>query len=102
MRKGWARSVPLSGSAVFLIALGTAVGQSTAADPVQQHIRLAEQDLRNHDLAGAEHEYRAILTADPLNGEAWTGLGVLLYGSGRTQAASEALGKALGIDPGSQ
>lgn len=53
-------------------------------------------------MASAEREYRAILAADAQNSEAWTGLGVLLYGSGRANEAVPALQSALRIDPGAK
>jgi predicted Zn-dependent protease len=66
---------------------------------MQEHREKAEQALRAHDLAGAEREYREMLTIDPRSSSAWTGLGVLLYGSGRAEAAYESLKKALTLDP---
>lgn len=101
MQMGWARRIVLCGSAVLLIFSRLASAQDTSLTPVQQHTARAEQDLRVHDLAGAEHEYRAILTLDPANSEAWTGLGVLLYGAGKPQEAAEALQTALKVDPSS-
>jgi tetratricopeptide (TPR) repeat protein len=74
-------------------------GQSPAPDRLREHREKAEQDLKSHDLAGAEHEYREMLAIDPQSSSAWTGLGVLLYGSGKAQAAYESLQKALTIDP---
>jgi len=73
--------------------------QTPAPDPMQQHREKAEQDLKSHDLAGAEHEYREMLSIDPHSSSAWTGLGILLYGTGKAQPAYEALQKALSIDP---
>jgi predicted Zn-dependent protease len=99
MHTGWARSLPALASAVLLIACGAAAAQSAPSNPVEQHTARAEEDLRNHDLAGAEQEYRAILAAQPQNADVWTALGVLLYGSGKQQAAAEALEKALSIRP---
>jgi tetratricopeptide (TPR) repeat protein len=59
----------------------------------------AEQSLRAGDMAGAEREYHQILALDPQNSQAWTGLGILLYGSGKAEQAGEALQRALNIDP---
>jgi tetratricopeptide (TPR) repeat protein len=84
-------SALLTGSCI-LLAQSAPVG-------LLQHTQKAEQSLRAGDLAGAEREYRAILALDQQNVQAWTGLGVLLYGSGRAELASEALQKALNIDP---
>jgi predicted Zn-dependent protease len=78
---------------------GLLCGQSASPDRLQEHRERAEQDLKAHDLAGAEHEYREMLAVDPQNVSAWTGLGVLLYGSGRAGDAHAALQKALIIDP---
>lgn len=85
----------------FLISLAPHLlqGQSAAPDRLREDREKAEQDLKSHDLAGAEHEYREMLAIDPQSSSAWTGLGVLLYGSGKAQAAYEALQKALTIDP---
>lgn len=96
MRTEWARAAIAIGSIVLLVASGAAIAQSPPADPVQHTARL-QQDLRVHDLAGAEQEYRAILASDPRNGDAWMGLGVLLYGSGKFAAAVDALEKALSL-----
>jgi tetratricopeptide (TPR) repeat protein len=76
--------------------------QSNSSDPLTQHMEKAEQALRANDMASAEREYRAILAADAQNSEAWTGLGVLLYGSGRANEAVPALQSALRIDPGAK
>lgn len=64
-----------------------------------EHRARAEQDLKSHDLAGAEREYREMLAIDPQSSSAWTGLGVLLYGAGKATPAYESLQKALSIDP---
>ena len=59
----------------------------------------AEQALHANDLAAAEHEYREILALDAKNTQAWTGLGILLYGAGKTEKALQSLQMALTIDP---
>lgn len=59
----------------------------------------AEQALRVQDFPGAMKEYRAMVAADPQNSQAWTGLGVLLYGSGHAAEAANALTAALRINP---
>jgi len=99
MRTGRARSVAALGPGLMLITCSMVCAQSSPETSVQQHAQKAEQDLLAHNLAGAEQEYRQMLTLDPLNAAAWTGLGVLLYGTGRPQMAEETLRKALGIDP---
>jgi predicted Zn-dependent protease len=98
IRDSWIRRVV----AVFLLALPatphTLRGQDVSAQ-IQAHTANAEHALRADDLAAAEREYRAILALNPDNSEALTGLGVLLYGSGRAEEASVALNHALKIDP---
>lgn len=101
MRTGWASRAPVFSSAVWL-AFSCVLSAQTPRALLQQHVNQAEQDLRAHDLAGAEHEYRAILALDPDNSQAWTGLGVLLYGAGRLAEASTALESALKFDPTGQ
>ncbi|WP_255424352.1 tetratricopeptide repeat protein [Acidipila sp. EB88] len=59
----------------------------------------AEAAMRAQDTPAAMREYRAILAADPRDSEAWTGLGVLLYGSGQAAEAVAALHHALELDP---
>ena len=71
-------------------------GQDTAQ--IQEHTANAERALLADDLVGDEREYRALLASNPENSEAWTGLGVLLYGSGKAQQTAAALDKALKID----
>lgn len=73
-------------------------GQDLPAQ-IQDHTAKAEHALRANDLAGAEREYRALLALNAEDSEAWTGLGVLLYGSGKAQEAAGALNQALKIDP---
>jgi tetratricopeptide (TPR) repeat protein len=77
-------------------------GQDAKGGLLEQHIAKAAQALRTGDMAGAEREYREILAIDPQNSQSWTGLGVLLYGSGKAQEAVEALESALKIDPGAE
>jgi len=91
-------------AAVLLLPLAATPGflqaqlQDSSAS-VQQHTANVERALRADDLAAAEKGYRAILAISPDNSQAWTGLGVLLYGSGRAQEASVALTKALQLNP---
>ncbi len=70
-----------------------------SASPVAGASARAEAALRTGDTAAAMQEYRAMIAADPNDSQAWTGLGVLLYGSGRAAEAQEALTKALAMDP---
>ena len=76
------------------------VAQENSSEQIAQHTQKAEQALRANDMAGAEREYRIILAIDPQSSQAWTGLGVLLYGTGRTDEAIPVLQNALRIDPG--
>jgi predicted Zn-dependent protease len=91
-------------SVIAFLILWTAccllAAQSSPPDSLAQDMEKAAQALRSNDMAGAEREYRAILAADPQNSRAWTGLGVLLYGEGRSGEAIPALQSALRIDPG--
>jgi tetratricopeptide (TPR) repeat protein len=75
--------------------------QATSMDQFHQHVLKAEQALRSNDLPGAEHEYREMLTIDPQSSQAWTGLGIVLYGMGKEDLAIQALQSALKIDPSS-
>ncbi len=59
----------------------------------------AESALRAQDFPAAARAYNAMVKADPTNSEAWTGLGVLLYGSGKAAEARDALLKALSLNP---
>jgi predicted Zn-dependent protease len=99
MRTRWVRRNLAIGLTALLTASCQLPAQSAAANLLQQHMEKAEQALRASDLAGAEREYREILALDPANSQAWTGLGVLLYGSGKAEQASQALQRALKIDP---
>lgn len=99
MRIGEARQTIIAAWLALAILPGLLSGQSLSPDRMLEHREKAEQALKAHDLAAAEHEYREMLAIDPQSSSAWTGLGVLLYGSGRAEAAYEALQKALSIDP---
>ena len=85
---------------VFLLDFYSLAAQSNSPDSISQHTQKVEQALRASDRAGAEREYRQIVTLDPENGQAWTGLGVLLYGEGKSGDAVAALEHALRVDPG--
>jgi predicted Zn-dependent protease len=99
MRSRWVRRSVLLGFTVLLSASCSLSGQSSSDNSLQQHMAKAEQSLRAGDMAGAEREYHQILALDPQNSQAWTGLGILLYGSGKAEQAGEALQRALNIDP---
>ncbi len=86
----------------LLFSGGTAIFTANAQAPspsLQDHSARAEQALRSADIPAAMQEYRAIVAADPNNSQAWTGMGVLLYGSGHAAEAAEALKHALNVDP---
>ena len=99
MRIGEARRTLIAALLTFVTLPCLLRAQSSPSDRMQEHRERAEHCLEVHDFAGAEHEYREMLAIDPQSSSAWTGLGVLLYGSGRAEAAYEALQKALSIDP---
>jgi tetratricopeptide (TPR) repeat protein len=73
-------------------------GQDASAE-LSRHRQNVQQALRANDRETAEREYRAILALDSGNSEAWTGLGILLYGEGKAADSQTALRKALGIVP---
>src|SRR5450755_3278800 len=75
----WIYSVSVNALLLTPVVLAA---QSTLSNPVQQHIEKAEQALRASDKATAQREYNEILKLDPQNAQAWTGLGILLYGLG--------------------
>jgi cytochrome c-type biogenesis protein CcmH/NrfG len=87
---------------VFLLDFYSLAAQSNSPDSISQHTQKVEQALRASDRAGAEREYRQIVALDPENGQAWTGLGVLLYGEGKSSDAVAALEHALRVDPGAK
>ena len=86
-------------AAVLLGASLNSLGDDAASAKVALHRQLAEQALRADDRATAEREFRAIVVIDPRDSQAWTSLGVLLYGKGKAEEASHALQSALRIDP---
>ena len=86
-------------SSVLSPVLSADAQQSSTASVLQDQTTRVEQSMRAQDNAGAIKEYRAMVAADPQNSQAWTGLGVLLYGSGHAAEAADALQKALKINP---
>ena len=86
-------------SSVLSPVLSADAQQSSTASVLQDQTTKVEQSMRAQDNAGAIKEYRAMVAADPQNSQAWTGLGVLLYGSGHAAEAADALQKALKINP---
>ena len=73
--------------------------QATPAGVANEPSARAERALRQQDFPAATQAYHDMLTQDPKNSEAWTGLGVLLYGSGRPAEAADALSRALQLNP---
>lgn len=65
---------------------------------IQQHFAAAEKAVQANNFALAEAEYGAVLAADPSNAQAWTGLGVVQYGSGHLDLAAKSLEKALQLN----
>ncbi len=98
MRLRWARMKVLTLAAAGLSLPRLLLGQD-ASSSIAQHKEKAEQALRANDRASAEGEFREILAIDPQDSQAWTGLGVLLYGAGKAEDATQALHRALRIDP---
>jgi tetratricopeptide (TPR) repeat protein len=99
MQMRWLPLMVIASVVVGLSPSGLLRGQNSSVD-LEQHKERAEQALRANDRATAEKEFRSMLSIDPQDSEAWTGLGVLLYGSGNADEASKALHSALAIDPG--
>src|ERR1035438_2437076 len=99
-----ARGSQLISLIALLLLPGILSGQapSANANDLQQHIAKAEQALRASDKSAAEREYNEILKIDPQNSQAWTGLGILLYGSGKPEEAIQALQSALKSNPGAK
>lgn len=103
MQIGLGKSGSLLPFVVFFLASNFLVAQSSdSPGSISQHMQNVAQALRANDRASAEREYRQILTIDPENGQAWTGLGVLLYGEGKAGDAVSALEHALRVDPGAK
>jgi|GEM_PF-6783578 len=66
---------------------------------VRAHFERARDALAAHDLQGAANQYGEILKLNPQSVEAFTGLGVTLYGLGKAQQAVTALESASQLDP---
>jgi tetratricopeptide (TPR) repeat protein len=69
-----------------------------ATGGISQHYAEAERAIQANDFASAERAYRAVLNVDARQTAAWTGLGVLQYGAGRSREAADSLHHALQID----
>lgn len=86
----------LLGSTAVATVYAQQAGKAVTAEDLAA---TAQRALRQQDFPAAMQAYRAMLAQDPNNSEAWTGLGVLLYGSGQAAEAVEALSKALSLNP---
>ena len=75
---------------------GTAQSSTSTLDDQTAKV---EQALKTQDTATAIKQYRVMVAANPSNSQAWTGLGVLLYGSGHSAEAADALKHALQLNP---
>jgi predicted Zn-dependent protease len=104
MSSRWTRGSRVISAIALLMIPCILPGQAPPAHAIelQQHISKAEQALRLSDKSAAEREYNEILKIDPQNSQAWTGLGILLYGSGRPEEAIQALQSALKSNPGAK
>lgn len=68
------------------------------SDEIERHFASAEQAVQANDFARAEAEYRQVLSLDPSQARALTGLGVLQYGAGKPALAADTLNKALQLN----
>ncbi len=94
-RRVWSVEVLVLALAVIGAMVGDA--QDNSAE-VQTHLGRARAAITAHDLQSASQEYAEILKLDPRNVEAYTGMGVTLYGLARPQEAATALQSALRLD----
>jgi tetratricopeptide (TPR) repeat protein len=89
---------------LFSICVAAAVcrlaGQSPSPDSseIRDHAQRARLALARNDLNSAEREYREILRLEPQNADAYSALGVALYGSGDLPEAAKALNNSLELD----
>lgn len=96
MHVRWAR---FATRALLVVLLRTVIFAQDIPASLASHKEKAEQALRLNDRDGAEREFRQMLVLDSQNGEALTGLGVLLYGEGKAEESASALESALKINP---
>lgn len=101
MRSKWASFTRVLVFISLLTSSSLVYSQANSTDQFHQHVLKAQQALRANDLAGAEREYQQMVAIDPQSAAAWTGLGVVLYGTGKADLAMPALEKALKLDPSS-
>ena len=82
-----------------LVVSGAMIGHAQDnSTEVQTHLQRAHNAITAHDLQGASNQYAEILKLDPQNVEAYTGMGVTLYGLGKPKEAVAALQSALQLD----
>jgi tetratricopeptide (TPR) repeat protein len=65
---------------------------------IERHYAAADQAVQANDFARAQAEYRQVLSLDPAQARALTGLGVLQYGAGQPALAADTLNKALQLN----
>lgn len=86
---------------IALLVSGAMIGQAQGnSAEIQTYLQRARNAITTQDLEGASHEYAEILKLDPRNVEAYTGMGVTLYGMGKPKEAAAALQSALQLDAG--
>jgi Tfp pilus assembly protein PilF len=66
---------------------------------IHDHFQRAQAALQANDSASAETEFRAVLSLDPRNPGAHTGIGILAMGRGDCRAASAEFHSALSAQP---
>ena len=93
--------VPVILALQFLIISFVAFSQakSDRQAEIQNHARLAQQDLQANKPAAAIQEYQAILVLDPNNLDALANLGVVEFFGGDFAKATEQLRAALAVQP---
>jgi predicted Zn-dependent protease len=86
-------------SGVMSSVLPVSAQQAAPNSPLPNRTTRIAQAMRAQDTAGIIREYHAMIAAEPDNSQAWTGLGIVLYGSGHAAEAADALTKALKLNP---
>ena len=98
IRAGWGSAKAALVVVALLVSTG-GIGQAQQTPgEISTHLERAKNALGTHDLEDASREYAEILKLDPRNVEAYTGLGVSLYGMGKPKDAEVALQSALRLD----
>jgi Tfp pilus assembly protein PilF len=96
-RKVWFVSLALLVASLACSALAQSSTPSSAE--VRDRYQRAQTALRANDPVTAEKEFRAVLTLDPRNSGAHTGIGILDMGRGDWRAASDEFRFALAAQP---